>query len=337
MTTETVEASDYFSAAPDPEKALERRTRMHRQLVKDLGTYVRVASKVYPGAAANARTALSALDPAQRLAPLLYTIHYDLKNGLVAQDAGAVCEGLNALAFAVEAGRHVDRGFAVERIRGDAVDTAIMDLVINGDGPRDEFGRPAEMTGPDAASMAQALAWAEECLPILAEVDPPLFGEFETFVSRLRLFAGTGVRGVTSVRTFGLISLRVPDREEAAQGPLYFLDHVTHETSHLSLHSLMNVDPLIENAWEKRFAAPIRPDARPLYGIYHATFVLSRITRVFARAAASLGGAEAVRLRDVQHDRFWKGYRTVSEHAELTPAGRQVLASCRATVEEAMA
>ncbi len=59
---------------------------------------------------------------------------------------------------------------------------------------------------------------------------------------------------------------------------MYFLDHITHETSHLVLHTLMNVDPLITNGHAQRFDAPIRPDPRPLYGIYHATFVLSRIT-----------------------------------------------------------
>ncbi|MGH3904507.1 MAG: aKG-HExxH-type peptide beta-hydroxylase [Pseudonocardiaceae bacterium] len=107
--------------------------------------------------------------------------------------------------------------------------------------------------------------------PLLAELDPELHAEFETVVGALRLFRGRAARGITSVRCFGLVFLRLPDPgPEAEESLMYFLDHITHETSHLVLHTLMNVDPLITNGHAQRFDAPIRPDPRPLYGIYHA-------------------------------------------------------------------
>lgn len=117
---------------------------------------------------------------------------------------------------------------------------------------------------------------------------------------------------------------------------MYFLDHVTHETSHLVLHTLMNIDPLITNGHAERFDAPIRPDPRPLYGIYHATFVLSRITRVLARLARRDPRPPILASRDRQHARFCKGAATITSHADLTPLGKQVLDSCRELVHREM-
>lgn len=132
----------------------------------------------------------------------------------------------------------------------------------------------------------------------------------------------------------GKILLRVPDPGLEVEEPItYFLDHITHETSHGVLHAIMTTDPLILNGFTGRFSAPIRFDPRPLYGIYHATFVLSRIARVLNSWAGHVNRPLVDEWRDLAVTRFYKGHRTISEHGELTPAGQAVLDSCKTMVD----
>jgi len=96
----------------------------------------------------------------------------------------------------------------------------------------------------------------------------------------------------------------------------------------------MNLDPLVLNADTERYSAPIRPDPRPLFGIFHATFVLARMYRVLSRWAVD-GGPPAV--ADAAEDalrRFRFGLRTLSEHGKLTDRGDQVVESLSRLVGE---
>ena len=94
-------------------------------------------------------------------------------------------------------------------------------------------------------------------------VDPDLYSEFQAIICGLRTFKGRGARGITSPRCFGLILLRTPTLDFENDDPvLYFLDHITHETSHLVLHGIMNRDRLIENGFTGRFKAPMSDGAR---------------------------------------------------------------------------
>ena len=95
----------------------------------------------------------------------------------------------------------------------------------------------------------------------------------------------------------------------------------------------MNQDPLITDDDSKRFTAPIRKDPRPLYGIFHATFVLSRIARVLLnwhKVAKSPYIDEA--LQQVLR-RYRQGFETILTNASLTPLGKTLLANTREIAE----
>jgi hypothetical protein len=69
---------------------------------------------------------------------------------------------------------------------------------------------------------------------------------------------------------------------------------------------------------------------RPMYGVYHATFVSARMHWAMSRLIASGLLAEeelalAVKARDDDRHNFQKGYDTVAAHARLTNAGRMAL------------
>ena len=83
-------------------------------------------------------------------------------------------------------------------------------------------------------------------------------------------------------------------------------------------------DPLVLNTNEERYPAPIRRDLRPMYGIFHATFVLARMLRVFTRLCKS---GQELRYRDrtqLVRLQFEKGLGVVKEHGKLTARGEAI-------------
>ncbi|GGK33958.1 aKG-HExxH-type peptide beta-hydroxylase [Nocardia camponoti] len=330
------EIENLFSAVPDASRSAVLRTRMNEQLLSDLAKYTTIAAKVFPVAAERVEAILPVVDPTAKLSPLLYVIHHDVRNGLQNQNAPAVGSALSRLIGAIEKGSgSAPSRLTAGNIVGDALDGSLIETIVR-ELPADGDGQLAQVLPARSAEYRRARRWFEEGLTVMQDVDPELFGELGQYGAELRLFTGTHARGVTSVKAFGQILLRVPDESEYEQGPLYFLDHITHETSHLALHSMMNVDRLISNGFTSVHDAPIRKDKRPLYGIYHATFVLSRIVRVLARVAKQVPSERCDRLRDIQLERFRKGHATVMGNAELTVAGRAVMDSCARLVEDAI-
>jgi len=135
----------------------------------------------------------------------------------------------------------------------------------------------------------------EKALDLIRQYDPELAGEFDAFVCCIRLFSGQVLRGETSPATFGAIWLRVPEPEQDQVA--YWLEHLTHEVSHLRLEALFMQEVLVLNPYgDRHFRAPIRDDPRPLRGVFHATFVVARMIRLFRRL--SIAGMDK-RLRDM--------------------------------------
>ncbi|WP_030871097.1 aKG-HExxH-type peptide beta-hydroxylase [Streptomyces sp. NRRL F-2747] len=323
-----------FGAHPDRARAARLRRSINGVLANDLRVYVNSAAKRLPNSAAAAAAALEGLDVTRKLNPLLFTLHWQLNEGLRTQRPGAVSAALGRLARVATDGELYGDGFRVETMDWDVIDAEAASFFTGADGPRSERGGLVEIAPVTPAELGTGKVWVSQALDALRELDPELHEEFYELVSRLRLVHGSVIRGATSSRCWGLNYLRVPDPgAESAEPVNYFLDHLVHESGHLMLHALMSADPLLKNPFEARHSAPIRRDARPLYGVFHATFVLSRISRVLARHTAADPRPVTRALRDESVQRFRKGYETIIEHADLTDAGRMVLASCRELVE----
>lgn len=161
-------------------------------------------------------------------------------------------------------------------------------------------------------------------LKLIREHDPQLAGEFDELVIRIKIFDGRVLRGESSPQTFGAMWIRIPPVEDDQVG--YWVEHIVHELSHIRLFALAFFDELVLNPREEcKYEAPIRDDPRPMYGVFHASFVLARMSRVFHRL--SLAGFDA-RFRDrlqlirLQLDR---GLKTLSHpDAKFTPQGTAI-------------
>jgi HEXXH motif-containing protein len=323
-------APNALSAQPDPKTARALRHTLNATLVKDLRKFCGVAAGALPQAARSAQLAVEQIDPERRLAPFLFGLHQDLRAALVAQDRAAVLSLLDQLVLLVQSGEHHCGARTLRSREQTAVDRVVAGVVAVSYGAEGESYAPLLSVAEEQRT--QVLDRAQAGADLLAQADPDLSGEADELLSDLVVARG-GPEGITSLKFFGCAQIRVPDLESGAAAQLYFTENIVHETSHLTMYAMMNIDPMMANAELGRYTSPLRRDPRPLYGIYHATFVLARLTRLYSRLAAADHAPSAPALRDEQRKKFYDGYNTLAANADFTPAGRQVMESCRDLVD----
>lgn len=162
-------------------------------------------------------------------------------------------------------------------------------------------------------------------IDIIKKASPSFYSEFFQYVSGIKLFYSNKLVGMTDPRVYGTIYIALPMVDLPPE--VYFCEHIIHETSHLHLNTLFAIDPLILNNEEERYSAPIRPDPRPMYGIFHATFVLSRMVRVFSTIALSNKENAYRDCLETFKKQFKAGYNTIASHGKLTDLGKKIVNS----------
>jgi HEXXH motif-containing protein len=78
--------------------------------------------------------------------------------------------------------------------------------------------------------------------------------------------------GASTFYLWGAVFVRV-----AEKSPIELAQTLAHETGHLLLFGLTLGRPLVENAYDERYTSPLREDPRPMEGLVHAAYVLSRM------------------------------------------------------------
>ncbi|CAM2945845.1 HEXXH motif domain [Legionella steigerwaltii] len=168
-----------------------------------------------------------------------------------------------------------------------------------------------------------------EVLKWIAEADSYFIDEINSLVSTINLVKSNVNVGATSPKFFGAIYLSLPNNLEQLHN-IFLVEHLVHETSHIYLNAVIAHDPLVLNESNERFISPIRTDLRPMLGVYHAAFVLSRVLRVF-KQIQQLKLYDNERILNQSIGNLTKKYKasfdTVSRQAVLTQLGKQILLS----------
>lgn len=108
---------------------------------------------------------------------------------------------------------------------------------------------------------------------------------------------------------------------------------VIHEFSHNKLNALLELDPVLENAFWPLYASPVRPDPRPLHGVLLAVHAFQPVARLYERMTAD-GHPRAqspdfqrrfAQIRRINH----AGAGVVLAHGRPTPVGRALLDEIR--------
>lgn len=108
---------------------------------------------------------------------------------------------------------------------------------------------------------------------------------------------------------------------------------VIHEFSHNKLNALIELDPVLENAFWPLYASPVRPDPRPLHGVLLAVHAFQPVARLYERMTA-VGHPRAqspdfqrrfAQIRSINH----AGASVVLSHGRPTAIGRLLLDEIR--------
>jgi hypothetical protein len=313
---------------PDPARARALDARMHRELAGS----VRHLSEQSAGIVPHDRAALEAfaagIEAGARHSPLVFADYYDCLEALLADEHGMAEAAFARLAAATP----VAPGLVLDPLRDPltcARSRRLVELLL--DEPGLDVGlRPAtpEVATAFAARFAAGLDLLERACPELA-------GEFRAIVREVVPFSGDATRkmqldGGSHYKLWGALFLNA----DFHPTPHAIVEVLAHESAHSLLFGFCTHRPLVRNDDTDRFASPLRADARPMDGIYHATFVSARMHLAMSRLLESglldaATAAEVRAARDADLVNFSAGHDTVRAHGQLTPLGRRLMDGAR--------
>jgi HEXXH motif-containing protein len=196
----------------------------------------------------------------------------------------------------------------------------------------------------DETAARSALATALERLRLSA---PDLHGEVEALITDIVLATSDGSQhfvffGASSFALWGAMTVNVSAHDHW----IGYLQTVVHEAAHNLLFALAREAPLVLNDPNVRYQSPLREDARPMDGIFHAAFVSARESLAldallrWHEASAGLVDAEIELAEGLLSDSviaFRRCSDILAANARLTPLGEAILAECEAFMTSAFA
>lgn len=168
---------------------------------------------------------------------------------------------------------------------------------------------------------------ANKALDIIAAKLPSSERELKTFIQEIALCAkseGYHIRSASSYYTYGLVLILADEKNTVS----YYVEHIVHELAHHLLFAYNGADELVLNPSEERFPAPLRDDYRPMFGLFHALFVLvkSYVALDQCKDVLSYNHGENVddRLKELS-DLILNTHETVCDDGIFTKTGEHIL------------
>lgn len=267
----------------------------------------------------------SVIEKMEGFSPNMHFLHDRLQFSMRGQDVQSVRLHLEKIVQEVQKVTGCDQYISVETLKGVDWEDFIVKEAIRL--TKQDCGEEAEILALSEAELAEAKNHVFNALCLIARNDQNMFDELKVHVRVIKLFTGKVTMGFTDVRILGAMLLRLPRKN--IDPVLYFVEHIVHEASHMHLNCLMAKDPLILNSPEERFISPLRPDPRPMIGVYHATYVSARIARTFCNIYAATGDKRMLKIVAETLDETIRGVSEISRSARLTFAGKEILASIK--------
>jgi hypothetical protein len=174
---------------------------------------------------------------------------------------------------------------------------------------------------------------ADDAFGVLERAEPEIGAEIRSLVTEIVFVSSVpneSFGGATSFFCWGALFLNA----NAHRSLVRLISGLTHESAHAYLFSLSLGDGFVTNPDDELHASPLRPDPRPLDGIFHAAYVSARMhyahSRVIETGALS-GSAESEARNALAASRraFSDGVKTLNDYASLTPLGCRVMDATR--------
>jgi HEXXH motif-containing protein len=312
--------------APDAQRARALNARMHDELAQSLRYVVeesRGAVRFDEGAMS---TLLSGLRTGANYPPSAFAGYYDIVDAIL-QDRLDAAQDL----FAELARSRPWRAGLQVKVLGSPELGANSDRyakMMNSD-PSVGFAVP----DPEVAAAFRARL--TEGMDLLARALPELSAEIGAIVREIVISGGDASKmmqfdGGSHYRLWGALFLNA----EFHPTPLSVVEVLAHESAHSLLFGFCTHEPLVENPDDELFTSPLRADARPMDGIYHATFVSARMHWAMSQMLRTglLDKVETESARaaaEADADNFAAGYSVVAEHGRLTHLGQGLMAGAK--------
>jgi HEXXH motif-containing protein len=169
-----------------------------------------------------------------------------------------------------------------------------------------------------SAAMRQT---TKEAFALLRRHWPEIEHEIDQFVQRIVFFEGGPTIGAADIRYHGGIFLTCTLRST----PVSIAEEIVHESSHARLNAMLATRQLFKNDPAERFLTPLRKDCRPMFGLFHQMYVLSRLHEFFARVIGNF--PEKQQSFSEVKAQLDRAIAAVRLHGILTPIGDAMVAS----------
>ncbi|MDX7998179.1 hypothetical protein FE394_02940 [Xenorhabdus sp. Reich] len=164
-------------------------------------------------------------------------------------------------------------------------------------------------------------------LNLLKKFDIDSYKECLAFIDTIYLTGSTEgyyIRSGCSFNLWGLVFLYAEPKNTIP----YYIEHIVHECAHHTLNIINADDYIVENDPNERFRAPFREDSRPMIGIFHAIFVLCRISQSLQKFVHYYDGEynnEFAKRLTISISKYHDTLSIVENHAKLTSIGKGIL------------
>ncbi|HEX6118826.1 MAG TPA: HEXXH motif-containing putative peptide modification protein, partial [Dongiaceae bacterium] len=268
------------------------------------------------------------IEAGHRLPPLAFALYYDLVPELLAGNEA------KAGALFAELGRQMPIGAPLRILSLD--DPAMHDraeryLRYMSDGE----AAPIEFIAPPAKLAAAFRSQFADAIRLIDKAAPALLGELRAIVSEIILVvappeAKIQFDGGSAYRLWGALFTNA----DRCKTRIDVVEILAHEGGHSLVFGLCTEEAPVLNPEDELFPSPLRPEPRPMEGVYHATFVSARMHWAMSRLIESglLTEEEyglAAKARDDDRANFESGYQTVAAHARLSDTGRRAIEAAR--------
>jgi len=186
-----------------------------------------------------------------------------------------------------------------------------------------EGGIPGRPLCATRRSLAPLVKVTDEAVELLEAAWPEAALEMHELVRQIVFVDGDEHRSAFTIHTFGAIYLTTMPEMVNVPG---IYENLIHESGHHALTLKEAFTKLLLNS-EQRTESPLRGAPRPVRGVFHAVFVLTRMILGFERALAHVrvGDREKLEQRaEFLRKRREVGFRSLERSARFTDQGAEL-------------
>lgn len=311
-----------FEAKPCEKRALFLRKKLNQSLISSLLYLLEAAEGVlFPDVYQSALKNLHSLNVEGKISGFLHALNAALLQAFTAEDIPTIQKITQNI---------VENRFQIEGIRFlSTYELPSYHQELFEQYAVFEIPEKVIFTPPSLEGHQRIKSLFHEGLNLIAQSCVDLYKEMTVFLGEILSFQSLQMRFGSSFNLFGL--MYVPE-SFLFKTLADVVDTLAHETGHMYLYSLSTDDPLVLNPPEERYQAPLRTDKRPLIGIYHASFVVSRILCALRalhqhKLLSKEDQTHCEKLIEGYKIKYALGFETIQKHAKMTTLGKNILDS----------